>query len=162
MILIYTLIQIKMIKEQDILWKIQTPKGQEKIQTITPEVLKVPDYDYWLSQNTLDAEVSLRNNIAWKSKTLIFTRPSSDGSWTQSFEWFWFKPTNYTIDAYYNWTTDHDSYSTWWYDWTNSIYYRWRANTQTWGVWVSFVLVVYDSLDARTNATHTPINKATQ
>ena len=52
-----------MIKTEDVkIETIESPtKVGEKIETIYPETIQVPDYDYGTSQNTLDAWLSLRN-----------------------------------------------------------------------------------------------------
>ena len=48
------------------------------------------------------------------SKALIFQRDSTVWIWIQSFTWFWFTPTNYTISS---WTTWWSTWQ-WGYDWT--------------------------------------------
>lgn len=121
MILTYILMKTLMIKEQEIIWNNKKEKGVEKIETITPEVIETPNYDYWYSQNTLDYDVALRNKPSWgwaNVKTLIFNRLSTVWTGVQSFTWFWFKPTNYTIQAWYNWLASNIEFSVWWYDWT--------------------------------------------
>ena len=50
------------------------------------------------------------------AKTIIFDRPSWEGTWVQLFDWFWFTPTSYTIIAWSNYW----SISWWAYDWNVS------------------------------------------
>lgn len=59
----------------------------------------------------------------WKAKTLIFERPASVWTWLQSFTWFWFKPTHYTIQTTRTWitTTWYPCFSDWCFDWTTEI-----------------------------------------
>lgn len=50
----------------------QTKVG-EKIETIYPETIETPTYDYWNSQNTLDYNVALRNKPTWWSHYKVLT-----------------------------------------------------------------------------------------
>ena len=60
----------------------------------------------------------------WWSKMLIFSRLASTWTWSQSFTWFWFKPTSYSILAVRQGITltNAPCYSDWWYDWINQWY----------------------------------------
>ncbi len=65
-------------------------KDDLKIEVLTPEIIQVPDYQYWASQNTLDAQLALRNLVfSWKFKPWQFTFNST---WNKSITWIWFKP----------------------------------------------------------------------
>ena len=66
-------------------------KGTETIETIYPETIDLPTYDYWKSQNTIDANISIRNiNWWWKVKAWYVSIPS----WYTDYAitWIWFKP----------------------------------------------------------------------
>lgn len=72
-----------------------------KIETVYPETTIIPTYDYWNSQNTLDAEVSLRN-LTW-TQYMVWnsSRTTVQWTWTQVITWIWFKPKMITIQAVY-------------------------------------------------------------
>ena len=106
----------------EIIW--DKEKGFDFTETITPEVIQTPNYDYWNSQNTLDYNIALRNKPTWWwSKTLIFERPASVWTWLQSFTGFGFTPKNYTIQATRTdiTATWYPCFSDWCFDWTTEI-----------------------------------------
>lgn len=120
MILIYISKKIQMIKPIENKTLDNNKDVWVKIETIYPENIQTPDYDYWLSQQTIDWPIWIRNLSSWwKAKTLIFTRLASVWTWNQSFTGFWFTPTNYTIQAWENSSSStYAVYTAWWYDWT--------------------------------------------
>lgn len=80
MILTYTLMKLTMTNEVKVetIDSNSTIKWTEKINTIYPETIQVPDYDYGNSQNTLDYNIALRNKpnpsyalIEWNSTQSI-------------------------------------------------------------------------------------------
>lgn len=114
---------------------------KDKWSVIENDILEVPDYSYWASQEPLNASYQLRNiKWWWKVKTLIFERLASVWTWTQSFTWFWFTPTSYTIQTTRTWitTTFYPCFSDWAYDWTTQMIRQvadWYSRVLTWCVW---------------------------
>lgn len=124
MILIYTLKNQQMIKPIENRTIDNNKDIWVKIETIYPENIQTPDYDYWLSQQTIDWPIWIRNlSTWWNAKTLIFTRLASVWTWNQSFTGFWFTPTSYTIQATRTdvTTTWYPCFSDWAYDWTTEV-----------------------------------------
>jgi len=74
------------------IWEDTKVKWVEKIETIYPETIELPNYQYWQSQNTLDYELALRNKPSWWGN--IKTWYSSIPSWYTDFAitWLWFTP----------------------------------------------------------------------
>ncbi len=61
-----------------------------KIETIYPDTIPLPTYDYWNSQNTLDAEVSLRNlSTGWQ---FYIWSTTITATWDIVVTWVWFTP----------------------------------------------------------------------
>jgi len=100
MILTYILMKTQMTNiEPEIIWSTKTPKGQEKIETISPEVIEVPNYDYWDSQNTLDANVALRN-FGWANSKAWYEVTTWIAAWNDVVvTWVWFKPKTIIVNA---------------------------------------------------------------
>jgi len=127
-------------------------KWTEKIETIYPETIEVPNYDYGNSQNTLDYNIALRNkpNWWWNYKIGYFTFNST---WNVSITWVWFTPKlitfTYTDQTWWYWTWAMDWTSLFWYDvlWAPSqiqsecIYLR-----NSW--WTAIWRAVFVSMDA--------------
>ena len=104
-------------------------KVWEKIETIYPETLEVPTYDYGNSQNTLDYNIALRNKPSWNifCKFYLYTWTTT---WNWSYTWVWFKPKYVRIQATLavsphpwssdgctsspNWDAIYHYYSSWW------------------------------------------------
>lgn len=90
----------------------------------------------WITEDKLDASLSVRWISAWSIKTLTFTRASTVWTGNQSFTWFWFIPKSYTIIAWRNVTWD-ECMSNWWID---SVWTQWGVRTSpvsAWWVWES-------------------------
>lgn len=91
----------------------------EKIETIYPETIQVPNYDYGASQNTLDYDIALRNKPTIPTQNIpkywIFT---INNSWTKTITWVWFTPTIIIIKATQS-NSDRPVNSDWLSDWTN-------------------------------------------
>lgn len=83
--------------KQEIIWDNTTIKGTEKIETISQEVVQVPDYQYGLSQNTLDANIALRNNAS-TSKIAVWSFIIT-GTGIISITGLWFKPSVVRFDV---------------------------------------------------------------
>jgi len=82
-------------------------KWVEKIEIVTPEVIEVPTYEYWQSQNQLDYEISLRNKPKatwWQYFCWNSSRLTTDWTWNQVITWVWFIPKMVVINAVYAWT----------------------------------------------------------
>ena len=62
-------------------------KGTETIETIYPETIDLPTYDYWKSQNTIDANISIRN-IPEKNNNIVVK------TWTYTANWTWLLTVN--------------------------------------------------------------------
>ena len=60
-------------------------------------------YSAWQTKQQLVIWREVKGNLSWWSQSLTFTHLASQGIWNQSFTWFWFKPTNYTITAWRSW-----------------------------------------------------------
>jgi hypothetical protein len=73
---------------------------------------------------------------SWWVKILTFQRLASVWTWTQSFTWFWFTPTAFHVEAWFNWTATWDAAfkSGGYYDWTDVI--AWNDSDLT--SWRSF------------------------
>lgn len=83
-------------------WSNPTIKGQEKIETIYPKTVELPNYDYWQSQNTIDASIWLRN--VWKYCTWILANIATN--WDIEVTWVRFIPKLIKFTAIYsNWTS---------------------------------------------------------
>lgn len=103
----------------EIIWDNKTIKGTEKIETVYPDTIKLPDYDYWLSQNTLDAELALRNNDSswWWTVIKNYSRSSTDWTWVESYTWFW--TIKYLeIHAWFDSSIAWERWSRGYWDWT--------------------------------------------
>ena len=104
------------------------PKWAEKIETVYPDTIVLPDYSYWNWQNTIDANISIRNLSTFtkvKSKAI-----QNNSLTTISYTWIWFKPTSIECNHYVaNWTNWNFWYA--FYEW-------WIYNAYTWyGWWTS-------------------------
>jgi len=75
---------------QEVIWENNTTKWTEKFETVTPETIDVPNYEYWNWQNTLDAPLALRNLSAWWKYYTSYIW--INWTWTLSITWVWFKP----------------------------------------------------------------------
>jgi hypothetical protein len=118
----------KTITSQEVIWDNKTIKWTEKINTISPDTIDIPDYSYGNWQETLDAEIALRNNASWASvKVLYFTKTDNTTS-IDTYEWFWFTPTSYIIQAWLNINNDYwaNSYGSYIWDATSMFYMRIR------------------------------------
>lgn len=73
------------------------PKGVEKIETIYPEVIEIPTYDYGNSQNTLDYNIALRNKPTNWWLTIQMWSFTITATWSIAITWVWFKPTYVTF-----------------------------------------------------------------
>lgn len=96
-----------MIKIEEV--KVETIDNQakigEKVETIYPETIETPTYDYWTSQNTLDYNIAIRNKpSAWGGQyyTGFIQRLSSAGTGAYSITWIWFSPKLVKITASYS------------------------------------------------------------
>jgi len=130
-------------------------KDSEKIETIYPESLNVPDYAYWASQNNLDADIAIRNlptpptppanssNI----KTWAFTITSTG---YQSITWIWFTPKIIKL-----FSSISSSWNEYWSEWssgdsisTSKCLFGWLVAwvyvTRLY-FWASIILVRYDA-----------------
>lgn len=111
---------VEMTKEEKI-------KGAEKIETITPETIDVPDYQYGNWQDTLDAEIALRNNnSSWWSSIKIWTFTLTS-TWSKVITWVWFTPKRVKLIAWDNsWNPSYVSI------WTmNNNWEQYSLNMQT-------------------------------
>lgn len=118
---------------------------KDKWSVFENEVLEIPDYSYWASQEPLNASYQIRN-IKWWSKTLYFTKLASAWTWIVNYTWFWFTPTAYIIQAWYKWALSwtSTSYCTnfWWVIWW-FYQYPWYQNENTlraiviWNAWAT-------------------------
>lgn len=79
-----------MINEQETLSKQE--KVWEKIETVELETIETPNYDYWLSQNTIDWPIAIRN-LWWN---YYESWDDDNWAWTVPYDiqitWVWFKP----------------------------------------------------------------------
>jgi len=93
-------------------------KWIEKIETVYPETIQLPNYQYWNSQNTLDYNISLRNKPVieswWKLYIWYFTFNST---WNKVITWVWFKPK--LVRFTYN-----NSWQTWMWSWAMTETYQ--------------------------------------
>ena len=118
-----------------------TPKWTEPVVTITPEVIEVPDYDYWASQDTLDANIAIRNLDIPKFKQLVTSRWAS--TWDFAITWVWFKPKMVRIQGHDNWGSHTE-----WSDWTAVDWDLWNVIYKSWATWAIWedtwnILVLY-------------------
>lgn len=101
------------------------PKWTEKIETIYPETIPVPDYNYGNSQNTLDYNIALRNkpNNSNNPKMWSFT---ITWTWNIVITWIWFKPKLVQFTA--------TNYSWWLWNWkmNSTSQYSFDLKTLTW------------------------------
>ena len=109
------------------------------------EVIKQKDLDYYsdvFSPWQTKQKLKLWREVEWSAwwvKFLIFNRLASVWTWIQSFTWFWFTPTCYTIQATRtNITTSwNPCFSDWAYDGTTQMYRQvadWYSRALTWKV----------------------------
>ena len=109
-------------------------KWAEKIETIYPETLEVPTYDYWFSQNTIDWEVAIRNLPTWWGKYFVWSSSrNSWATWNQVITWVWFKPKLVLINAIIATTPWGASWGQW--DWITqycSFTYQDSGNQNIW------------------------------
>ena len=93
--------------KQEIIWYNTTIKGTEKIETISQEVVQVPDYQYGLSQNTLNANIALRNVSSWWNYYASHTTFAT--TWVKTISWVWFIPKHIKFIAFISWTNQWGS-----------------------------------------------------
>ena len=119
----------KTITSQEVIWDNKTIKWTEKIETIYPETIEVPDYDYGTSQNTIDAEIALRNTKSWFTTASVAILTSTT---TWSFDLTTpdidFIPKAIRIQARMNWATPSVS------DMSSDGVTSWGLYT-VWAVW---------------------------
>jgi hypothetical protein len=105
----------------EILWDDSNIKWTVKYETIYPEVLDMPSYNYGNWQNTLDAWLALRNLSTWWGKYYTwFIQLSS--AWTFTISWVWFTPIMIKFDVIWTWISWGS-----WFNWNNRCiaYYSW-------------------------------------
>jgi len=76
-------------------------------------------YSPWQTKERLKIGREVEWSAWWWSKTIIFTRLSTVWTGNQSFTWFWFKPTSYTIKAWRSWSAAVATWSIWGYTTSN-------------------------------------------
>ena len=123
----------------EIIW--DKEKGFDFTETIKPEIIETPNYDYWQSQNTLDYNIAIRNkpDATW-SKVFCWwnSRLSYSWTWTQAITWVWFKPKLITIQAVFaSWEW---SFSDWQWMSTTDNFCIYQQNQSWW----SYTLMTYD------------------
>lgn len=97
---------------QEVIWDNKTIKWTEKIETVSPDYIEVPDYSYGNWQETLDAGIALRNNnVVPTWATVIKTVYKWAGSWTwfETITWLW----TVTSCEVYAWEDDEISWERW-------------------------------------------------
>jgi len=67
-------------------------KWIEKIETVYPETIQLPNYQYWNSQNTLDYNISLRNKPVIESWQFYIWNTTITSTGNKSITGVWFKP----------------------------------------------------------------------
>ena len=106
----------------------KTEKGVEKLEEVKPETINIPNYEYWMPNNTLDARVALRNLNVW-SQSFIWetTLPASTGNTVIT--WVWFQPKSIILIC----ANGNNEWASWGFsDWTKN-YSLW----QWWSWWTS-------------------------
>ena len=100
----------------EIIW--DKEKGFDFTETITPEVIQTPTYDYWNSQNTLDYNVALRNkpSVSW----WVWN------NWAYSFVIANWSATNVTTTLPLKW------WFNWWWVVLNDTANNWIKVTEAW------------------------------
>ena len=71
---------------------------KEKIQNIDIPTINLPNYEYWVNQNTIDAQISLRNTGKY-----IFWNWVFNSTWLKTFN-TWFLPKLIKFTAWIEWT----------------------------------------------------------
>jgi hypothetical protein len=124
----------------------------EKIETIYPETIDIPNYQYGNNQNTLDYNISIRNKpISWsnyKIWTWTFTT-----TWSLSITWLWFKPKlveifcNNSASWFCQWKWDWTSQFVSYFDtnnaWFSTNYIIWYRNA--WSTVAQWTLTTLDN-----------------
>ena len=113
--------------EQPILWE-WTIKGAEVIETIYPEEIPLPSYDYGRSQEPLDYATQIRNKpttSGWRMKVGHFSIVTT---WVITVTWVGFQPSKVNIIANVNWST-WILRSNWWYDTSTYCSYDYMTNS---------------------------------
>lgn len=120
----------KMTISPEVIWDNKTIKWTEKVETISPEYIELPTYDYGNWQNTLDAELALRNSSWWVPTLARVTLPKTTSTWSYNLtsSSIWFTPRFIRVQAEMDlWIiagmSDCSS------DWTTTWWVRAEANT---------------------------------
>ena len=74
-------------------------KTVENIEVVKIETIQTPDYSYGQSQNTLDANIALRNKNSGGIAIWYSSRASGSGTWTQAITGVGFTPRLILIQA---------------------------------------------------------------
>ncbi len=106
------------------IWENKQVKGNEKIETIYPETIQLPDYSYWFNQEPLDYN-RLRNKPSWwNTKYKIWTY-NITSTWIKNITWIWFKPTRVEVKCIF---------SSWW----NPVWFGSMVEGQQWSMSMAF------------------------
>jgi hypothetical protein len=129
----------------EIIW--EKEKWFDFTNVVKPEIIEIPDYSYWQSQNTLDYNVSLRNkpnpvqtNYTWTSLRFIdfnYTNSSSKSILVSA-----------TVNCYVsrpNWV----AYVVAVWAWTTT--YTWKVWILNWLVWIQTSFQISFIVPALTN-----------
>lgn len=121
-------------------------KWSEKIETIYPEVLEVPTYDYGASQNQLDYNIALRNKpTSWAQYYCWLVQRSSWATWSQSITGVGFTPKYISYILFWRYWTNWTTQSEWFANSaTNTVYKQcdytgWTSNWVNW-TWTNPVM----------------------
>lgn len=88
------------------IWEDTKVKGVEKIETIYPETIELPNYQYWQSQNTLDYDLALRNKPSWWWQIKTWILANINTNWSIVVNTVWFLPKLIKFTAIYsNWAS---------------------------------------------------------
>jgi len=96
----------------------------QKIEIIEQPTIEIPNYQYWKSQEQLDAWIALRNLTTWWWwNSFVWNSSKASWTWTQAITGVWFTPTKVIITA----TTSATAGSTsiWYWDWSVSYCIYW-------------------------------------
>ncbi len=130
-----------------------------------PDFLKEESFESdipWLWPEMLDTDASVRWSWSWKVETLTFTRASSVWTWDQSFTWFSFTPTHYTILAWRDATWLECISHAWidadWTQWWTSIRPNWASQIESANTTSVFRVFFTNAWGWDTRATHVSLD----
>ncbi len=135
------------------------PTYEDVVWTVEDRTVPIKGID----EPKIVSDIEIEGWGSWGASSAIKRFHFTSWSWVQSFEWFWFQPSHYVIQAWNTGNSDYGSNSYWTFiDWTTQTFYLKRRqgseiesdyNTGQFKT-TSNVIVIYSDADDLTSASH--------